>query len=651
MANMRNKGKSTVVWALMALLLLGLGGFGVTNFAGNNATIAVVGDTKVTTQDYARALQIELNNMTQQTGQHFTLAQAQSMGIPQVVLSRLVTAAALEAEAVERGVSVGDRVVAEEIVSAPAFQGPTGFQRAVYTDLLRREGLTESEFEHDIRMDQARVILQRAVMTGIVPPQAMVDQAVGWLLETRDLRWLELTDKDLTSPVNTPDDETLRAWHQANSGDFTAPEIRQITYVWLTPDMLADQVRLDETALREIYEERADEFRQPERRMVERLVYPSVEAATEAKARLDRGEVSFEQLAAERGLTLADADMGEVTQSQLGEAGEAVFALDQPGVVGPVQVPLGPALFAMNAILDPIDIPFEQALPELRNEAAADRARRLIQDNSTQIEDLLAGGATLEDLAEETPMQMGRIDWSANSDSVPDEIGGYPAFRERAAAVAQQDFPELFELSDGGVFALRLDEIVPPALIPFEEVRDEVLADWRRAEIHRQLLALAETRKVDATAESMAPPPVRTDSTAAPTPANNRLADQASNAPATTNGAAAAPALEWQPEDGMLRDSVIAGVPPSVVASAFRAGEGKAQVVDADGRVFIVRVEAIHKAELTTDEAGMLVSAVRARQADSLQQDMFGYFTRALQQQFGTSIDQSAIAAVHAQMP
>ncbi len=57
-----------------------------------------------------------------------------------------------------------------------------------------------------------------------------------------------------------------------------------------------------------------------------------------------------------------------------------------------------------------------------------------------------------------------------------------------------------------GVFAMRLDEIVPPTLRPFEEVRDEVLADWRRAEVQRQLLELAADLSLAEVAQTEATP-------------------------------------------------------------------------------------------------------------------------------------------------
>ena len=41
---MRGKGKQTIVWLLMGMLVLGLGGFGVTNFSGGTADVGAVGD-------------------------------------------------------------------------------------------------------------------------------------------------------------------------------------------------------------------------------------------------------------------------------------------------------------------------------------------------------------------------------------------------------------------------------------------------------------------------------------------------------------------------------------------------------------------------------------------------------------------------------
>ena len=189
---MRGKGKSTIVWLLMGMLVLGLGGFGVTNFSGGTADIGAVGDVEISAQDYARTLRAEMQDFSARTGRQISAAEAKAIGVDQAALVRLYTAAALEAEANRLGVSVGDQAVAEQITGIAAFRGLNGqFDRAIYADALRREGMREAEFEHDLRMDMARLILQDAALAGVSAPEPVVAQTQGWLLETRDIHWLD----------------------------------------------------------------------------------------------------------------------------------------------------------------------------------------------------------------------------------------------------------------------------------------------------------------------------------------------------------------------------------------------------------------------------------------------------------------------------
>lgn len=513
---MRGKGKQTIVWLLMGMLVLGLGGFGVQNFTGGTAQIGGVGDAEISSQDYSRALRNEVQDFAARTGRQLTPAEARQIGVDQAALSRLFIAAALEDEAMRVGVSVGDKYVGDQIVRSPAFAGLDGkFDRARYADTLNREGIREPAFEHDLRMDAASQILQQATLAAVTAPGAVTDRSLAWILETRDIHWKELTTADLSAPIPTPDDAALEAWHKANADRFTSPETRKITYVWLTPEMLEKDVQIDDQALRDLYQGRIDEFQQPERRMVERLVFPTDAAAAEAKARLDRGDVTFEQLAQERGLTLNDIDMGELSKAELGTAGDAVYALDQPGIAGPAPSPLGPALYAMNAILEPVDVSFEAARDDLRIEAAIDRARRQIDDQTGTFNDDLAGGASLEDLARDTPLELGQIDWTGDNEGEPTSITAYPEFRQHAASVQQSDFPEMVTMEDGGVFALRLDTVQAAALIPFDQVRDRVAEDWSQNETHRALLTLADQHKLEAEA---ATEPVVSPTPAATTP-------------------------------------------------------------------------------------------------------------------------------------
>ena len=609
----KGKGASLLVWVLMSLLILGLGGFGVTNFGGNVRAIGAVGDRDISTTDYARALGQELNAFGAQIGQPVNLQQGIAFGLDKQVLQGLITRAALDAEAARIGVSVGDAAVAKELSGMTAFQGVTGqFDPESYRFALKQSNLNETDFEAGLRSDVARTLLQGAVAGGFAAPAALTDTLYAYAAERRSFSLLKLDAADLAPQPAAPTDAELTAFYDANIARFTKPEARRITYIALLPDMIAADMAVDDAAVKALYDARIAEFVQPERRLVERLVFASDADATAAKARLDAGE-TFEALVAERGLTLEDVDMGDVGADGLGAAADAVFALAAPGIVGPFASDLGPALFRMNAILPAQETTFDEARTDLAGEAQLDAARRAIADKLEAVDDALVGGATLEDVQVEQSMQLVTFDYVPGAENA-DPIAGYEAFRTAADAVAEGDFPEAIALDDGGLVALRLDAIVPPAPIPFADAKEKVAAAYTADALTKALVAQAVTVKsaVEGGASLGAYGIVRT-------------------APELTR-------------TGFFEDA-----PDGLLAKAFAMAAGDIQVIEAPDFVGVLRLDSVVPAAADGAEATALKAALAAQVEQAIAQDAFIAFTTALTAQSGITLDQAAINAVHAQ--
>lgn len=609
----KGKGSQIVVYGLMAMLILGLGGFGITNFGGGLTAIGSVGEREISVNRYARALQTELNAYSAQVGTAVPMSQALTLGLDRQVLQTLMSQAALDNEADRLGLSVGDETVAAEITKVPAFQGTTGsFDREAYRFSLNRANMSEGEFETDLRSDLARQLLIGAVSGGFVAPASVTDTFFSWAAERRGFSLLHLTDADLATPIAEPSDDVLTEYYQANLPLFTAPEAKRITYAALLPEDIAADQAVDEEALRALYQERIADYVQPEKRLVERLVFPTDEEAAAAKARIDAGE-SFETLVRERGLELDDIDLGDVSLEDLGTAGEAVFALTEPGVVGPLASSFGPALYRMNAILAAQETTFEDARGDLALESQSDAARRAIADRVEGIDDLLAGGATLEDLAKEQNMTLSTIDFVASAAS-PEGIAAYPKFREAAAALQEGDFPEAILLDDGGVVSLRLDEIVPPTPIPFAEAKDAVLNAWQAAETAKALVARA--IEIKAAVE----------------------AGQSLGAFGIVDRTAR-----------ISRDGFVEGAPADLLPAVFSMAEGELRVIEGPDFTAIVQLDEVLEADATTDEAAAIKGAIAAQVEQAISQDALSLFTNALTNEAGITLDQNAINAVHAQ--
>ncbi|MBF9035680.1 peptidylprolyl isomerase [Rhodobacterales bacterium HKCCE2091] len=603
---------------LLGVLLVGLAGFGITSFSGGSATIGRVGTSEITAQAYARALNQEMNAISAETGQPIRLADLIAADRDARVRQALIAEAALSSEADAMGLSVGDEEVARQIRAVSAFRGSGGdFDREVYRYQIENAGYDAAEFEAEIRDTTARSLLQQAVVGGVEAPGVVVDAITARETQTRDFTIATLDAEALEADLPEPTEDDLRGYYDDNGEIFERPELRRISYAWITPDMIMDEVQIDEDALRQLYEDRAGDYIQPERRIVERLVFPSEEEAQAARERIDAGEAGFEDLVEARGLSLDDVDLGDVADDDLSDdAAAAVFAEDADEIVGPVESAFGPALFRINAVLSATEVTFEEAEDDLRAELSAEAARRAISAMRESLEDALAGGAEIEDLAAESEMELGTIDYGPDTEN---GIAGYDDFRAAADAAGEGDFPEILDLSDGGLFALRLDEIVPPAVPPFEEIEDEVEDAWRRDAIRVALDAEA----------------------------NAILADMA-----TLGATFEDRGLPTRRETGISRLEFIPDLPPVLVGRVFElTAPGDAVVVPAPGAALIARLDAVHPGNLNDERVAALRDLVGQTLDQSYAQDLFEGFGQAMEEDVGIELDQAMINAVHANFP
>jgi len=609
---MAGKGISKgAMWVLMGLLIIGLGGFGVTNLSGHVRSVGSVGDAEIDVNTYARALQNEIRALEAQRGESVSFAQARAAGVDQQVLGQLVSRAALEHETARLGISVGDATLRNEILAMSAFSGLDGsFDREAYAFALQQAGLNEAEFEENIRAETAATLLQAAAVAGVQVPPAYMDAMMTYLGERRSLAFATLDRGDLATGLPVPSEEDLRSYHQSHLPDFTTPETKSITYAWVTPEMIVDTVEVPEDALRRAYEERSAEFNQPERRLVERLVYSDPERAERAMTRLDDG-VLFEMLVAERGLEMPDVDLGDVSASDLGPAAEAVFAADPGEIVGPIETSLGPALFRINGVLAAQVTSFDEAKAQLRETLARDRAGRVIDTMSERVDDLLAGGATLEDVVRETELELGEIDWHPD---LAEGIAGYAAFRNAAEAVQAGDYPEVERTEDDGIFALRLDGIEEPRIQPLDDVREAVRQGWR------------EEATAEALVEQVAP----------------QVAELRDGASFDDLG------LEANEITDMTRRDYRADAPPEFIEQVFAMEEGEVQVIEGVGRIFLLRLDAIAPPAEDDEDMTRLRRALRDQVAGDFGQDIFQLLAEDIRARAGVELDQSALNAVHA---
>ncbi|KAB2542400.1 peptidylprolyl isomerase [Salipiger aestuarii] len=599
-----------LVWGVLIASFVGFGAFGTVNFSGTSDRIGMAGNTPISGSDYARALDTELRQLSQQSGQQVTIEQARQMGLTDQVLARVVTNAALDDEAARIGLSAGDAQVARSLREIEAFNGPDGkFNRDAYAYALQNAGLKESAFEDSLRSDAARSILQGAILSGATLPDTYLDTLLGYAGETRSLTYAVIGRDALTTGIPAPAEADLKAWYQDNIDRFTLPETHVITYAWLTPEMIVDSVEVTDAVLRAAYDERSAEFNMPERRLVERLVFGNEAEAQAALDRITAGETDFETVVQERGLDIEDTDLGDQDRTEMGEAADAVFSAEVGDVVGPAPSSFGPALYRVNGVLPAQETSFADARDQLRDSVVMNEARKAIANQTQSLDDELAGGATLEDIAADTDMQLGQIDWTQTSKS---GIAQYANFNDAAARAVPGDYPAIERLGDGGLFALRVEDIRAPAPAPFDDVRDEVEQLWESDRATEALVAQAQ--------------------------------EKASSIASGTSFEEVG--LTAQTDSGLRRDSQIDGLPATIVAALFDMQPGDTRVLPGSNEAVVIRLDGITPVDMQDPQVQMLQGLLRQRAANGVAQDLFTAFNADIQRRAGITVDQAAVNAV-----
>lgn len=606
------KTKNFFVWIVMGLLFVGLIGFGATGLSGNVRSVGTVGEKSLSTQAYYEELRQLIAIRSGQLGRQITFPEAEAAGLPIQALQAAVGERALDNEAAELGLSVGDAIVSQQVLGTPSFRGIDGeFDRETYREALSRSGLTVKIYETSLRESAARAMVQGAIFTGIPDPMAFGETVAQFTREGRTFTWAPLAASDVDFMLPDPTDADLQAHYDANPALYTSLETRTLRYVWLTPDMIQDDVPVDEDELRAEYEARLEEYVQAERRLIERLVFSTDEAAQTALDAINAGETSFPELVTERGLTLEDVDGGDVTEAQMGDAGAAIFAAETGDVTGPFTSDLGPALFRVNAVLAARSVPFEDAEPALREDQAAARARRIIEDQIDPINNLLAGGASLDDIAEQTDMELGELEWT---DVVTDGIAAYASFRDVVAAQDIADFPELSDLDDGGLFAVEIVEIRAPTLIPLNDIREDVTAGWEAETTAAAVLADAEAKAA-------------------------QLSESVSDFAFLD--------LEAVQENGLTRRGFINGAPTDFMTQVFEMEVNEVRVLPNGGDAIIVRLDAISAADDSDPVFATEAAAIAESAGEGIAQDIYEMYTRTVQLRTDININDAAINAVH----
>ncbi len=505
---MRSAAGTWVARVLMLLLILSFGVWGIGDYIRPKPDniAATVGKVEISDFAFRDQYRFQLNAIQRQTGNAISPEMAKTFGVPDRVLNEMIEQSLFEQEARRIGLNVSDTAVASQIRDMPAFNSGGSFNRLSYEAALRNAGLTEAMFVSQLRAGMLRAQIVDALGSGVAqPPEIAVETLFKLRQQRRIVEYMTIPAAAL-SRIPDPTEAELADYYKANELRYAAPEYRAVTYAVLTPAALGSSLNIDEQMIAEEYAARRAQYTVPEKRAVEQAVYPDEAAAKAARERIAKGE-DFAAVAKDTlNRTPEEMSLGTVAQSALPpEIGAAAFALAQNGVSEPVQTPFGWHLVHVGAIQPGSEIPLDQVRDQLKTAIAQRLGAEQIFKTLPQVEDRLAGGATIDDVAKTFNFALHKVEavdrrgFGPNDQPVADLPANSRELLDQVFELPEQNELQVTELRDGSLLIARVDRITPEAPRPLDQIKDRVTADWKRAEADKagdaQARALADKIK------------------------------------------------------------------------------------------------------------------------------------------------------------
>ena len=612
-----------IMAVVMGVLIVSFGVWGIADiFKGfGQSTLAKVGGTEISTEQFRQIYTDKLQQLGRQFGRPLTSEQARAFGIDRQVLQQTLAEAALDEEARRMGLGQSDAEVMRSIYNDPNFRGLNGqFDPARFQSLIRQFGYSEQRYLAEQRRVGLRRQIAGTISAGLEPPKPLIDALIRFQNEQRSIEYIKL-DAAQAGTIDSPSPETLAAYFDEHKTQFRAPEYRKISFVAITPEEIGKWTEVSDEDARKVFEQQRDRLGTPEKREVSQIVFPNAEEALAARGRLTSG-TSFDDLANERNLNLADVDLGLIAKSAILDpaVAEAAFSMPSGEVSQPVQGRFGVALVKVGKIEPGTTPTYEGLAAQIKKDLATERARAKVAELHNKMEDERGGGAGVVEAAQKLGIAPVTIEAVDRSGRTPD---GQPVTNiPRGLDVVSQAFNSDVGVDNdpiqfnGGYVWYDVLGITPSRERNLDEVKDQVEARWREDQISTRLRAKA-TEIVQKLENG------------------GKLADIAASLGVKVETAA-----------GFRRDASLPDVPSAVIAAAFRTPkDGVGQTPVAGGSQWVVfRVTDVTVPPI--DMASQEVKSLKDTLQRGLTDEQVAQYVTKIESALGTSVNQAAFAQV-----
>ncbi|MBF0110336.1 MAG: SurA N-terminal domain-containing protein [Magnetococcales bacterium] len=495
MLKILRKGANTfIVKLLLFFIALSFMVWGVGDYVNsqNQQPVAEADHWAIGPREFAMAYDNEFQRMRQRFGGSLDKKTAEVLGLKQKTLNAMINRNLILAKSHEMRLTVSDTALRDQIATNPVFHNERKFDPERYALVLRNNQMSPRDYEQKLKTDLIAAQLQQALTAPLNVPDLFIDNLYALENEKRSVELLTLPLEPILATITATDAE-LKAHLERNHERYVSPTQVQVHYILLGSDSLRETVVIPDAEIDDYFDEHKEEYRQEEKRNARHILFKIGDGVTEeqarekavaAKGRIDKGE-AFEAVAREVS--------EDVSASQGGELGlvargvmvpafeEAVFSLEKGVVSEPVLTPFGIHLIRVDEVHAARIRPEPEVKVEIKALLTEKKAMDLVYERAAVMEDQVFASGDLKSIASDLNLRYKELDFFSREDLAKlDGLEQEKKFLDAAFATTKGELSPMVELSEGKFMVLRVNDRKEPQPRPLEEVREQVLRDYKQ---------------------------------------------------------------------------------------------------------------------------------------------------------------------------
>ncbi|MEJ0005364.1 MAG: peptidyl-prolyl cis-trans isomerase [Steroidobacteraceae bacterium] len=416
-----HKWLTYVVFGALALIFAAWGAYGISNLSfGSSSFIAKVNGTTIPYADVRSAWQREQAQWQQRFGGDIPLGERSVL--QDQILEKAIRTTLITDRASKLGYRVSEAQIRSALRAEQAFQLDGQYNADVAKSRLAQAGLTEEQYENDLRSDLERRELQDGLQLSQFVTPTELERLHALTDQERQIRFAVLPlDKYAAGVAVT--DAAIQAYYDAHKSQFLTPESVHLAYAQASLAQVSAQITVSDADLTEYYNKNKNRYISTEQRHAHHIlvaVNDKVDAAAALKkaqdleAKLKAGgnfEALAKQSSDDAGSAVQGGDLGLAERGSL-EApfGDALFAMKPGEVSAPIHTKFGYHIIRLDEIVPAKGKTFAEARADVLAQLKHDRAADKFGDLQEQVQQKVdQSGGTLETLAKEFALTLGDI--------------------------------------------------------------------------------------------------------------------------------------------------------------------------------------------------------------------------------------------------